>query len=102
MARHPAERQTGGRLESTRRQITCLPGEYKVRRPCRPTPRKRDEAPAKVAFARAFVRMNRPGRSAVHRAPSNSAVPLVFSQFTNRNPPGASNGGVLGGGVTWS
>ena len=26
--------------------------------------------------------------------------PLDFSQFTNRNPPGESKGGVLGGGVT--
>jgi len=32
----------------------------------------------------------------------DSRCPVDFSQLTNRNPPGDSNGGVLGAGVTWS
>ena len=31
-----------------------------------------------------------------------STLPLDFSQFTNRNPPGDSKGSVLGAGVTCS
>src|SRR5262249_10996115 len=56
-----------------------------------------DKLPALLAPVTPRLR-HAPGQ----RAASGSALPLVFSQFTNRNPPGDANGGAPGGGVTWS